>query len=79
MERHILKALKSHLLTMESGGEYLKMLYRSIKLMTDDKDEIVQYHANSALADLDQFMRGQLFFTKEQLRGDNMTSIRILR
>jgi hypothetical protein len=77
--RHLIAGLGAKLIQMDNGGLYLKDAYRSLKLSIGDRDTVVQFHSMAALGALDEMMRGQIFFSEAQLRGDNVPKIDIFR
>lgn len=77
--RHLISGLKDKLIQMDNGGLYLKEAYRSLKLSVGDRDSVVQFHSVAALGALDEMMRGQIFFSEAQLRGDDVPKIDIFR
>ena len=77
--RHLISGLGAKLIQMDNGGLYLKEAYRTLKLSIGDRDNVVQFHSMAALGALDEMMRGQIFFSEAQLRGDNVPKIDIFR
>lgn len=59
--RYIILGLKEKLISCDEGAASLKLLYRCLKLATQDSDCVIRTHADSALLDLNAFMKSQLF------------------
>jgi len=76
--RFIVEGLSSKLFRMESGGEHLKAAYAVLKAACGDEDEVVCFQAQSALGNLSEYMRGQLFLSPDDARLSAMPMIQVL-
>jgi hypothetical protein len=77
--RYVLEGLKSKFFFLPNSGEHFKETYRILKLALRDKDAATRLHASIAYATISQLLREQLFLSEEQLRGDDISKIRVLR
>jgi trehalose-6-phosphatase len=77
--RHVLDGLKQKMFTLPEAAQSLKPMYRVLKACAQDRDRIVVFQSERALASLDSLMREQLFFSESQLLGDDLPPLRIKR
>jgi hypothetical protein len=76
--RYIVSGLEKQVYTLSDVGSHFKAIYRALKLAARDKDDVVKFHAECALGDVDCIMRGQLTLSEEQLTGENLPKIRVI-
>lgn len=76
--RHIVAGVVKQSYSLIDVESQFKTIYRTLKLVAKDKDDVVKFHAECGLADVDTIMRNQLTLSEAQLTGEDLPKIRVI-